>query len=73
MNETNNPQQWHVQVIGPDDLIPVRNHVEAVNLAHRLNTQIRDAFNLEGFDGLPPYSWAVPVPPSNTAALVVKE
>lgn len=64
---------WQVHVIGPDDLIPVRNHLEAVNLAHRINGQISRSINLDGVHEHTPYCWAVPVPPGNTAALVVKQ
>lgn len=65
-------EKWHVHVIGPDDLIPVRNQLEAVNLAHRLNGQISSALNLDGVSEHTPYCWAVPVPPRNTAAIVRK-
>lgn len=60
---------WHVHVIGPDDLHPVRSQLEAINLAHRLNGQISNTVNLEGISESSPYIWAVPVPPNNTAAL----
>jgi hypothetical protein len=63
---------WSVHVIGPDDLLPVRSQLEAINLAHRINRQIHSAANFDGLSEHTPYQWAVPVPPGNTAAIVRK-
>jgi hypothetical protein len=58
---------WQVHVMGPDDLVPVRTQLEAINLAHRINGQIHHAANFQ--PDTESYRWAVPVPPNNTATL----
>jgi hypothetical protein len=64
-------EDWNVHVMGPDDLVPVRSQLEAINLAHRINGQVHSSANFDGNEHTP-YAWAVPVPPGNTAAIVRK-
>lgn len=61
---------WQVHVIGPDDLLPAASMLDAMRMSAAIN-QTTVTNLAKGYTDT--YLWAVPVPPGNTAALVVKQ